>query len=571
MSDDIQAKAQEQEQMILAAQKAGTGATVKTYVKLSGPGWLQSAITLGGGSLAGSLYLGIIGGYEMMWLQPLMMIFGVVMLSAISYVTLSTGEKPFQALNQHVNPVLGWGWLIASMMANLVWAMPQFSLGTAALQQNLGMFNGEHGAGIASFLLFAVSVFIVMMYDRGGLAYKIFDWILKIMVALVVGSFFLVICAMATSDAGLPWGKIVGGFIPKPGLLFSPAESLRELVANSSAAAYWSEIVVSAQRDRMVAAAATAVGINMTFLLPYSMMKRGWGKNFRGLAIFDLSTGLFIPFLLATSCVVIAAASQFHANPEPGLIEIHQPGANVSAVSEKLKGSYEGNLATMLKATGNASFDNLSAEEKTKAFAALPKGDRVLAATLIERDAFALANSLENLAGKGIAQTVFGVGVVGMAVSSIIILMLINGFALCEMVGAKSSGMLYKIGCILPGITGALGALYLWSGQAKFYLAVPTSRFGMVLLPIAYIAFFCLMNNKKLLGDALPKGRSRIVWNTLMGIGVALACIGAAVSILNDKAAIPGTSIMVKHIAMGLIGAMVVAGLVIQAKRKSKA
>lgn len=33
------------------------------YLRLSGPGWLQSAITLGGGSLAGSLYLGVIGGF----------------------------------------------------------------------------------------------------------------------------------------------------------------------------------------------------------------------------------------------------------------------------------------------------------------------------------------------------------------------------------------------------------------------------------------------------------------------------------------------------------------------------
>ncbi|MFT4588116.1 MAG: Mn2+/Fe2+ NRAMP family transporter [Candidatus Binatia bacterium] len=566
MSDEIQTKAQEQEQMILSAQKEGTGATVKTYAKLSGPGWLQSAITLGGGSLAGSLYLGIIGGYEMMWLQPLMMIFGIVMLSAISYVTLSTGEKPFQALNTHVNPVLGWGWLIASMMANLVWAMPQFSLGTAALQQNLGMFNFEHGDKVACVLLFLVSVVIVMMYDKGGMAYKVFDWVLKLMVALVVGSFFLVICAMATSEAGLPWGKIISGFVPKPGLLFSPAESLRELVAASSASAYWSEIVVSAQRDRMVAAAATAVGINMTFLLPYSMMKRGWGKNFRGLAIFDLSTGLFIPFLLATSCVVIAAATQFHANPEPGLIQIHQPGADVSAISDKLKSSYEGNLTKMLKATGQAA----TPEEAAAKWAGLPEADRVLASTLIKRDAFGLANSLENLAGKGIAQTVFGVGVVGMAVSSIIILMLINGFALCEMLGVKSSGMLYKIGCILPGITGAIGALCLWSGDSLFYLAVPTSRFGMLLLPIAYIAFFCLMNNKKLLGDAMPRGRARIIWNSLMGIGVALALIGAAVSILNDNATLPGTTIMVKNIALGLIGSMVVAGLVIHVKRKSK-
>ena len=62
------------------AQATGLGATLKTYLALSGPGWLQSAITLGGGSLAGSLYLGVIGGYEFMWLQPLMMIMGVIML-----------------------------------------------------------------------------------------------------------------------------------------------------------------------------------------------------------------------------------------------------------------------------------------------------------------------------------------------------------------------------------------------------------------------------------------------------------------------------------------------------------
>ena len=44
------------------------------YVSLSGPGWLQSALTLGGGSLTGSLYLGVLAGFSMLWLQPLAMI-----------------------------------------------------------------------------------------------------------------------------------------------------------------------------------------------------------------------------------------------------------------------------------------------------------------------------------------------------------------------------------------------------------------------------------------------------------------------------------------------------------------
>ncbi|MBN2314888.1 MAG: hypothetical protein JXM79_13230, partial [Sedimentisphaerales bacterium] len=124
-------------QMLLDAEKKGRGALFKVYLKLSGPGWLQSGITLGGGSLSSSLYLGVLVGFSFMWLQPLAMILGVIMLSAIAYVTLSTGNRPLRGINEHVSPILGWGWLLASMMANLVWSLPQFALGTAALRQNL--------------------------------------------------------------------------------------------------------------------------------------------------------------------------------------------------------------------------------------------------------------------------------------------------------------------------------------------------------------------------------------------------------------------------------------------------
>ncbi len=544
-----------QREILRESQGKSGGKKFKAFVRLSGPGWMQSAITLGGGSLAGSLYLGIIGGYEMMWLQPLMMLFGVVMLCAISHVALSTGERPFSALNKHVSPVLGWAWLIATLMANLVWAMPQFSLGSAALRQNLGIFSFDGGEYVAAIVLFAVSAFVVWLNDSSDKGYKIFDLLLKVMVGLVVLSFFAVVFLMATGEGGgLPWEKIWSGFIPNPGLIFEPAESLRSLIAESSAPDYWREIVVSAQRDRMVAAAATAVGINMTFLLPYSMMKRGWDRDFRGLAKFDLATGLFIPFVIATSCVVITAATQFHANPEAGLIEGNPD------LPPKLVQSYEGNLNAMLEKTGAGSI----------AIKDLPKADRVLAATLIKRDAFALADTLKNLGGTGTAQIIFGIGVVGMAVSSIIILMLINGFAVSEMLGQPANGAAYRIGTLLPAITGAVGALYLWSGEAQFYLAVPTSRFGMVLLPIAYIAFFCLMNSRKLLGDSLPKGGSRTVWNVLMGIAILLALTGAAISILNDKSQIPGTSISVRNIALSLVGILIATGFIIQVSQKKK-
>lgn len=538
-------------QLIRDARAQGRGALFKTYVRLSGPGWLQSAITLGGGSLAGSLYLGVIGGYQFMWLQPLMMLLGIVMLSAIGYVTLVTGERPFQSINRHINPVLGWGWLVAAMLANLVWAMPQFSLGTAALQQNLGWFatGGRTGSYLAAATLFAVSALVVWLQGAGGRGAKVFDGILKAMVGVVVVSFFGVVLAMSFSAAGLPWGEILRNFVPNLALLREPADGLKPFIAASGDPGYWTGTILAIQRDNMITAAATAVGINMTFLMPYSLLKRGWDREFTGLATFDLATGLFIPFLLATSCVVLAAGSQFHGKYDAGLLGEAEP----TAITRQLRGGYEANLRNRLAAQVGYSAVIADAAELQARAAMLPVADRQLAAMLVQRDANTLANSLEKLTGKGVAQTVFGIGVLGMAVSTIIILMLINGFTVCEALGREAKGLPYHLGSLLPGVTGALGFLLLWGdAKARFWLAVPTSVFGMVLLPIAYITFFLMMNSRPLLGDRLPQGGRRVAINGVMLLAIAAAATGSLYSI-NAKAGTRGLIALAAFVALALI------------------
>ncbi|MEZ6050581.1 MAG: divalent metal cation transporter [Planctomycetaceae bacterium] len=158
-----------------------------------------------------------------------------------------------------------------------------------------------------------------------------------------------------------------------------------------------------------------------------------------------------------------------------------------------------------------------------------------MAAMIVKRDAFNLASSLERLVGAGTAQYVFGLGVLGMAVSTIIILMLINGFVICEMLGLPSTGPVHRVGCYLAGVSGP----FIWS-KAGFWLAVPTSMFGMCLLPIAYFAFLFMMNSKSLLGNAMPTGGKRLWWNILMLIATGMATfspIGA-----SERALIPSTA-----------------------------
>lgn len=513
-------------ELLAEARGRGALATLAAFVKLSGPGWLQSAITLGGGSLAGSLYLGVIGGYDFLWLQPLMMILGVVMLSAIAYVTLSTGQRPFDAINTHVSPVLGWGWLLAALMANLVWAMPQFSLGTAALQQNLlpGMLGGESGKFLCVLGLFVVASVVVWFYDSAGMGMKIFDWTLKAMVGLVVISFFGVVTAMSLEGL-LDWGRILAGFTPDIGLLSHPVADLQPFIDASGNPEYWTQAILATQRERMIAAAATAVGINMTFLLPYSMLRKGWDRGFRGLATFDLSTGLFIPFLLATSCVVIAAASQFHARFDQA--EVERPAVEIT-------GEYRANLEKRLATeVGPEAFAALEPAAIDAQIDALPTADRQLAVMLVKRDAFDLAKSLENLFGEGgLTQRIFGVGVLGMAISTIVILMVINGFCVTEMTQRPGDRVVHRLGAVLPGIVGGLGFLAVWGDdQARFWLAVPTSNFGMALLPIAYVTFFLMMNNRSLLGEAMPRGLFRLVANLVMLIAIGVAGVGAGMSI----------------------------------------
>ncbi len=592
MSQDVATQdpqVEKDRQLILEAKRKGPLAKLAAYTRLSGPGWLQSAITLGGGSLSSSLYLGILAGFAMMWLQPLAMIFGVIMLSAIGYVALSTRERPFQAINRHVNPVLGWGWALATMAANLVWALPQFSLGTAAVRQNLlkGLFDSLQMAPVAEKAVLCggillVSAVVVWFYDKGGWGIKVFETILKIMVAVVVLSFFGVVVKMSAAGV-LDWGRIVGGLVPDPRLLFEPAKTFAPYLeaAGPQVREFWRNMIVDQQQDVMVSAAATAVGINMTFLLPYSMLKKGWDKDFRGLAIFDLSTGLFIPFILATGCVVMASAAQFHTEVPPGfLVERDADGALV--VPEKaLVGKFE-KIAWSRAKHGEperaAEVEALLASEsetdrehgaamKREMIEALPEADRRMAAILIQRDAYDLAQSLEPLTGRTWAHYVFGVGVIGMAVSSVIILMLINGFVVCEMAGRPSQGWLYKVGCLLPGLTGFM-APFIWTGgRAQFWLAMPTSVFGFMLIPIAYITFALVMNSRGLLGERMPRGRRRWAWNVLMLVAAGTVGFCALLNVWKQTAKNLGSGWW----GMAAIAAFGLLALVVHVVRKARA
>ena len=545
-------------QLILDAREKGRGALFKTFVKLSGPGWLQSGITLGGVSFSSSLYLGVFAGFSFMWLQPLAMILGIIMLGAIAYVTLSTGQRPLRAINLHVNPMLGWSWLFASMAANLVWSMPQFTLGTRAIQQNLlpnlvgpQVIPDPWGKILVVCCLLGICITVTMFYSAGGRGVKIFEFIIKAIVGMIVLSFFGVFIKLSIEGA-LPWGQILRGFIPRLRLLSEPADSIKPFIEAVAPQfrQFWTKLIVSQERDVMIGAAAAAVGINMTFLLPYSMLRKGWDKNFRGLAIFDLSTGLFIPFILATGFVVIASASRFHTVAAPGFVPDDPAGTVTVEPAQNLVGPYNNLLAQRLKSEiGEHAFVQLSESEKKQRIESLSYADKKMAAMLVKRDNFNLAEALAPLTGNTFAQYIFGLGILGMGISAATVLMTINGLCLCELLNKPPKGWTQCIGSLMVSV-GALGAIF-WKKPAP-WLAMPTSVFCIVLLPIAYFAFLLLMNQKSMLGDSMPRGGKRAAWNILMAISV---CTATLVSLwtLWSKIKWLGIGVFVAFVGLALV------------------
>ena len=547
-------------EILAAAQAKGAGSTMAAYLRLSGPGWLQSAITLGGGSLGSALYLGMIGGTDLLWVQLVAIIAGVVMLSAISYVTLSTGKRPFPAINQYINPVLGVGWITATILANMIFILPQFSLCYDAIDKNLGgeQFLAENGYAqpMVSALLLILALTIVFMNFKPGWASKTFDLILKAMVGFVVLCFVFAVYKLAQT---LDWATIFSGYLPNPFQWTSAAGSLPDHLADlpDDLKTYWSDKIVSRQQGVLISSAAAAVGINMTFLLPYSMIARGWDRTFRGLARWDLVTGMAIPFVLVTSCIVITSAHAFHAKADLAILSANADAVATSDFFGKVSDTIADRMelddsAAAVLAEIDAMPTDSKDEEKLKEqktaqtdarnkaiadyLSTMPESERKLALSLVKPDSKQLAASLKPALGDN-SDFIFGLGVLGMGFSSIIILMLINGYAFAEIVGNYDSFAARIVGSTAAGIMGFFW-FAIWTGASKTYLVVVAGTFAVILLPIAYFAFFLMMNNDDLMGEDRPVGGRRIIGNIAMLLSVALA-VGAAYVSLEKKAMSP--------------------------------
>ena len=253
------------------------------YMKFIGPGYMQSAMTLGSGTAASSLFAGAVFGYDLLWVAPIGMLLGILAMGAVSHQTLSTGERVLPAMAKHAHPVVAWGFALAAMVASIVWHFPQYNLAAFSLvdaAKTLGVDGVPPMA--ASVFVLAWAVLLSTIYGKSPRLVRVYERFLKYIVWGIVVMLLWVLLNTETD-----WGAVLRGFIPS---LPEDRSGFRSL-------------------DLAVAGIAAAVGVNMLLLYPYSLLARGWGREHRGLARFDLFAGMLVPYALASSLMVIAAAN----------------------------------------------------------------------------------------------------------------------------------------------------------------------------------------------------------------------------------------------------------------------
>jgi manganese transport protein len=358
------------------------GKRIKGYFKLTGPAWMQSAMTLGAGSAAASVVAGAFYGYELLWVQPIAMLLGIFMMAALANITLTKGERGFVVVKRELHPSIAFFWALATVVSTVIWHFGQYALlgggfwdiaNVAGIQNNGDSKTIETVVRFAGgFLILAVNIVLTWNYGGKSKGIKFYEGFLRWMIRLVMLSFLVVVIVQAVKMR-VDWGAIFRGFTT-----ITIPETKGSLTT-------------------ILGAIGAAVGINMTFLYPYSILAKGWGKHHKGLARFDLVMSLFVPYLILTSLIIIGMASTVHGNLPEGLT--------------------------------TADFKPIDA-----------------------------AQSLAIVLGGPIGRIVFNLGFIGMACGAISAHMVCCGFTVCEMFGLEYTPKRYRIFTLVPAI-GILGVM----------------------------------------------------------------------------------------------------------------
>ena len=367
-TDQTESLSRERE-LLRAADRLPWARRTRLRLQLLGPGYLQSAMTLGGGSSTAAIFAGAVFGYQLLWVAPVAMGLGLFILAASAHQTLSSGVRPYEAMRRFAGAPIAWAWAGGALLASVIWHFPHYALGAALVSDLSDALGGPAlPPAIAGLIVAALVVPFSMSYTGSPRAVRNYERVVRTLVWGIIGCFGAVVFQTGVDDPT----ALLRGFVA----FEIPGD--RNGIAGAT-------VVLSGL--------SAAVGINMLFLYPHSLLTRGWGREHRQLARLDLGVGTFLPYVIATSLIIIATANTIHLDP-----------------------GYDGTRLSPVEA----------------------------------------AQSLVGLLGSSFGRVAFAAGILGMVLSSLTLHMVAAGFVCAEVFGWPLGSPRHRLALLIP-LPGFLG------------------------------------------------------------------------------------------------------------------
>lgn len=248
------------------------------HLRISGPGFMDSALTLGAGTMTAAMLSGAIFGYKTMWLLWVSMGLGLFMMAAMARFTCRGGFRIIDIQNR------SHGWVVGSLMTALIGTAAvavifnygQYSLGTHLIESLTPVIGFKFPRQVNWIVYMALTSALILNYgQKGRRGIRLVENFMKLSIGIMLVCFGACLIVV-----GVKWGAFFKGlFVP---WLPSGVQGL----------------------DLFIASSAAAIGVMDWVFFHYAGLARGWGRKHETQARFDIFIGLFLPFVLVNYLVI---------------------------------------------------------------------------------------------------------------------------------------------------------------------------------------------------------------------------------------------------------------------------
>ncbi|MBA2304939.1 MAG: divalent metal cation transporter [Acidobacteria bacterium] len=256
------------------------------YLRLTGPGFMGSGLTIGAGTMTSAMLMGTNFGFRTLWIVWLSIGLGMFMIAAAARFTCRGGFRVIPAQNRHHGLLVGslLTGLVGVALVAIVFNFAQYSLACHLIESLAALSGVRLPRQINWILVVPLTSWLTLLYGsrskRGVARVELF---MKVCVLLMfVGFGFTLIIV------GISWEEFFKGLVVP--WLPRGLEGITIFIAYSTA----------------------AIGVMDWVMFHYTSHSRAWGPKQETLARFDMAFGFFLPFVAINLLIIAVFAGTLH-------------------------------------------------------------------------------------------------------------------------------------------------------------------------------------------------------------------------------------------------------------------